>query len=350
MLSWLGTFRRNRRTPSRSDTTSSLRRRRTILGVEQLEVRAVPATFTVKNLNNMGNDSLRWGIEQANQSADSFSTIDFDEGLTGTISLTAVLPSLQKDIEIRGLGAITVERDTAAGAFRIFNVSAGRTCQISHLKIANGDAGIGHGGGVRNDGTLYLISVVMENNRATQGGAIYNNGTLEVAFSTLNYNVATAFGGGIFNRTGKTATVSNGTRLFGNQAALGGGILNDTTASLTITGNSEIDGNFATSAGGGINNAGSLSMDGGVLTNNDAGEKGGGLWNGAGSANLTGVDIEYNGSQKGGGVYINGGAVTLNNCILRNNLATVLGAGIAFNPASPPTIIGGTITDPVEAD
>src|SRR5262245_54271973 len=95
--------------------------------LEPLEDRCVPATFTVTNLNNDGDGSLRWAIGQAyTNSGDD--TITFADNVRGSIDLTSTL-ELQTPpdrVTIRGPGAdlLTVRR-SVANEFRIFLVSPG---------------------------------------------------------------------------------------------------------------------------------------------------------------------------------------------------------------------------------
>src|SRR5262249_281397 len=150
---------------------------------------------TVTNLMDAGPGSLRQAIADTEASG----IVDFQKGLSGTITLTSATLAIAKDLTIAGPGAdvITVSGNNA---LQVLNISA--LVAISGLTIANGNALGGNAGG------------------------IYNNGTLTLPNSTLSGNFATFFGGGIFNGTGGTVTLANST-LSGGGAGLGGGIYNN---------------------------------------------------------------------------------------------------------------------------
>ena len=210
------------------------------------------ATFTVMNLNDNGAGSLRQAIIDANATAGA-DTIDFQAGLTGTITLASALPQITQDLTINGPGADVVTV-SGASAFQVFNIAGGVTVSISGLTISNGNAGFfsSGGGGAQNFGTLTVTNSTFSfNSAAGNGGGILNNtgGTLTVTNSTFSFNSAAGNGGGI-NNTGGTLTVTNSTLSFNSAAGSGGGIVN--LGTLTIT-DSSFSGNSA-SIGGGISN------------------------------------------------------------------------------------------------
>ncbi len=75
--------------------------------LESLEDRAVPATFTVVNLNDVGVGSLRAAITSANGAAEN--VVQFQAGLTGTIQLASQLPTLTKSMMIDGPGSNVID-------------------------------------------------------------------------------------------------------------------------------------------------------------------------------------------------------------------------------------------------
>jgi CSLREA domain-containing protein len=169
-----------------------------------------------------------------------------------TINLTAVLPSITKDLTINGPGAnlLTVRRDTG-GDYRIFTINPGAAASLSGLTIANGKNGFG--GGIANYAWLTVDRCTLTGNLATSnGGAMQNTGVLVMMNSTLSGNAA-ATAGGLLNYAlsgpacaGCSASLTN-TTVSGNTAtSFGGGVINrnygGTDPTLTLT-NSTVAGN-----------------------------------------------------------------------------------------------------------
>lgn len=67
------------------------------------------STFTVLNTNDSGPGSLLQAIIDANSNPDA-STINFDAGVTGTIELLTVLPTISQSVTINGLGFCRMDR------------------------------------------------------------------------------------------------------------------------------------------------------------------------------------------------------------------------------------------------
>jgi uncharacterized repeat protein (TIGR01451 family)/CSLREA domain-containing protein len=256
-------------------------------------VRAAATTYTVNStadttdgLCDATNCTLREALTAANANAGA-DTIDFS--VTGTITLTSVMPNIDDDVTISGPGAnvLTVIRDASASAFRIFAVNGGKTVTISGLTISGGrttgGAPTGQGAGIFNSGTLTIRNSNISNNIADHdgggirsvggasltvinstftgntsfgGGAIHTDGACSVINSTINNNHSNVAdlsnGGGITVNAGGTLTITNST-VSGNSARRhGGGIyLDDSSTVLTIT-NSTVTGNRADSDSGGI--------------------------------------------------------------------------------------------------
>jgi hypothetical protein len=208
-----------------------------------LEGRCLPST--VMNLLDSGPGSLR----QAIIDTPSGGTVDFQAGLTGTITLTSATLTIGKNLTITGPGASVIT--VSGNGLEVFSIGS-FTVAISGLTIARG-ASPGGGGGVLNAGTLTISNCTVSDNQATfgsRGGGIYNNGgNLTVSNSTLSGNSAsgTGGGGGIYS-AGGTLTVSNST-LSGNGADEGGGIR--TLFGTVTVSNSTLSGNTAIQVGGG---------------------------------------------------------------------------------------------------
>jgi hypothetical protein len=303
--------------------TGHLYRLRSRPYLEVFENRCVPST--VSNLDDAGTGSLRQAIIDTSAGG----IVDFQPGLSGTITLSTGELMIAKDLTIAGLGAdvITVSGN---GRSRVFNIAATFRVNISGLAMADGQVGgIGaQGGGIYNAGTLTITNAFVSGNSASGGGAsvgtglgggIYNTGMLSLTNSTLGGNSATgtgsvggaAVGGGIYNAG--TLTITN-SLISGNSASAtggraggnghGGGIRN--TGTLIVT-NSTISGNSATgtglltgyAVGGGIHDTGTLTITSSTISGNSA--------RGRFGAN-------------GGGIY-SGGTVTTKNMILAGNAA-----------------------------
>jgi hypothetical protein len=202
---------------------------------------------TVTNLLDGGAGSLR----QAILDTPAGGTVDFQPGLSGTITLTTGQLLVNKDLTIAGPGAgvITVSGNHASP--RVFEIAATFTVDLSGLTIADGYSSV-QGGGVLNNGTLTVGDTVFRNNWViaslfASGGAIYNAGTLAVSGSTFSGNLASGThmgssgrGGAIYNAG--TLAVS-GSTFSGNLTTddSGGGIYNGDTlniSSSTFSGNS----------------------------------------------------------------------------------------------------------------
>src|SRR5262249_62359829 len=138
--------RRARRRPQRAS-----------LAVEALEDRTVPSTFTVLNLTDGGEGSLRQAVLDAN-ALPGADEVRFADGLQGTIALGGVQLSITDHLTIQGPGAELLAV-SGSGQSRVFEISKGVTAVLDGLAITHGDA--------------------------EDGGGIYNAGTLIVAHSTL---------------------------------------------------------------------------------------------------------------------------------------------------------------------
>jgi hypothetical protein len=116
--------------------------------IEPLEVREVLSTVT--NLLDAGPGSLR----QALLDTPAGDAVDFQPGLTGTITLTSGQLAIDKDLTIAGPGAdvITVSGNTSGTTrSRVFDITtAGVSVTISGLTIANGYTYMDIGSGIRN--------------------------------------------------------------------------------------------------------------------------------------------------------------------------------------------------------
>ncbi|HMC89491.1 MAG TPA: hypothetical protein VKI17_08080, partial [Gemmataceae bacterium] len=286
------------------------RQRSFVPRLEPLEVRSLPSTFTVTNLNDSGSGSLRAAVLAADAHPGP-DTINFKPGLSGTIRLTSGELAVTDTVKIQGPGALQI---TVSGnhASRVFDISGAANVSISGLTIADGLAT--QGGGILNEtgSTLSLSQCILANNQAQGGqggGALLNEtgASLSLTGSTLSGNQAIAapasdvFGGGLLNEGTSNVTAS----LFRGNQALGG-------ASFTF---------FGGSVGGGIDNfgGGTLTLTNTIFVNNQA-ISAAGLYFGVGGAleNNSGFDNTQPSTAQ------------ISNCLFLDNLATG-GAGASGN-------------------
>jgi predicted outer membrane repeat protein len=288
-----------------------------------------------RDANN--NTSLRAAIMEGNAAQDASVTVNFQGGLTGTISLSEQLPNFAKNYTIQGPGSntLTVERKADAANFRIFFNDVSYTSAIVGLTITGGNAGAGGGGAIRNSGNLTLTSCVLSYNTALHGGAIYNIGNLTISGCGLYENQATGSGGAIFSESG-VVTVTAGSDISYNAALQGGGISIYRRGTLRIWENSQIYGNTANYGGGIYNSGARVEMITGYLGYNMAitgtDGRGGGYYGenneNSGVATFQQVNFDQNQADfRGGGFYLAAGTLTIDSCTFSGNGAPTGTAG-----------------------
>lgn len=285
--------------------------RQRALGIESLEDRTVPATFTVSTLFDGGEGSLRSAIQNAN-SASGADVIEFDESLTGVITLTGQI-QISDDVNIvgNGIGAGGIEVN-GNDVGRIFEVSGDPSRRlnvtISGLTLSDGDANAG-GPGLKNGGailslgptTLTITDSLITSNRASSGGGVaaigIDNDLIIERTKILN------------NSTTGVLSSGGGVDVFGRDFQF-----IDSTA----------DGNFAVNSGGGI----AIASDTAVIRNstisrNTAGGGGGGgidggLDNVVTIINSTIAENRASGGFSGGGILALSTMSISNSTIVRN--------------------------------
>ena len=183
------------------------------------------------------------------------------------------------------------------------------------------------GGAIYTQGALKIQnnSLIYNNTSTLDGGGIRIDGasaSLVLDHSSVYSNTGT-IAGGILVENGGSATIQNGSDIYSNIASgtLGGGIYNTTSGTLTITA-STIRGNKAIQHGGGIYNASTATITNSIISGNVAGtstwENGGGI-NNAGTITIMNSTIAGNHGPNGGGLNTTGTA-TITNSIFWDNL------------------------------
>ncbi len=240
-----------------------------------------PKSFTVTTLNDGNSGSLRQAISNANANPGD-DTIIFQNGLSGTITLTGGQLDITDSLTLNGPGA-NVLAISGNHSSRVFQIHPGTngTVTINGLTLKEGyDSGNGGGGIYIDEGTVTINKSTLSDNSAADagssgGGGIRNYGSLTVSNSTLSGNTAgpDADGGAIRNsRTSSIAgalTIYNST-LSGNSARFGGGILID--GGVVTVSNSTVSGNSASSGGGIFFNgeSGALGLGNSIVAGNAA--------------------------------------------------------------------------------
>lgn len=220
--------------------------------------------LTVTNRNDNGAGSLRQAVLDAN--TDGSADIVFQSGLTGTITLASILPSITGNVDLAGPGANQIII-SGQGTSSVIDIPNSRTfVNLSDVTISQGNDPINQTAAISNSGILTVVSSAFFGNLGNNGGAIFNDGILGVENATFSNNDAT-YGGGIDNQG--TMILGNGT-FSGNRTynGNGGGIENTADALVldsTITGNESLNGGV----GAGMDNSGGvLEVANSILTTN----------------------------------------------------------------------------------
>jgi hypothetical protein len=343
-------------------------------GLEMLERRMLPATFTVVDLGDGGSGSglegdLRYCIQTANANDDPSNRIVFQPGLTGAITLQQDRLTVGKDLQIDGPGAdlLTISGNQQSGVLEITTDPRAQNFRMAGLTIADGigiDTRFGYeGGGMLNwhadvaltdcvfsgnvvggvggrglggaiysvAGTIALTNCTFMDNHApgrsdpADGGGVYiENGSLSLDRCTFSGNSAFTRGGAVdLLFGGMTAT---DTIMTGNSARIGGALNgggSTTCVRCTITDNT------AMASAGAVGVAGDRFIDC-TIADNVAIAGNGGAFEGQGQVTLIGCTLSGNrAGLDGGGVWLIGGSATITNCTFSDNSApNGFGAGI----------------------
>ncbi|MBW6466871.1 MAG: hypothetical protein K0B06_10230, partial [Brevefilum sp.] len=258
--------------------------------------------LVVTSIADDGDGSLRQAIADISPGG----RITFSHSLSGqTIILTSPLV-INKNllIDCSDLGVpITISGNYAV---QVFQIGLLGEVTLSSLKITNGYGWLG--GGINNQGELWLIdSIVSKNLAGFKGGGIFTNGTLLVERSTFSYNEAD-LGGGIRSDEGiySQMTVTDST-FYGNQAVHGGAI-DVWGAGPNKISTSSFYGNMAAASGGAIRIWSSLTVENSTFSGNITQCGGGFNIQDEGMLTLQHVTLNHNMAASGGGIYVGNNA------------------------------------------
>jgi len=282
------------------------------------------AIITVINISDSGIGSLRQAIIDASAG----DVINFNSSLAGqTIVLTSSQLDINKNLTIDG--SLLAARISISGnnAQRVFNIGNNSTVTLNGLGVINGNASDGAGVVVASGSTLNLIGSLFTGNVASNfGGGVYNTGTLNITGCSFSNNQAN-WGGGLENR--QVLSVMD-TTFINNIATSGGAGAETYGGSVTI----------ARSAF--INN---------ISTNGSTYGSGGGFQSDPGTGNVLLTNITFSGNRAngtaddgGGAIMSYGGTLYLSHLTFANNYSATHGGGISTNSGYPTTInINNTI-------
>lgn len=278
---------------------------------------------------------------------------------------------------INGLATFATSRFTEneaprGGALSNYNASD-LTLENSDVTENRALGSFGDGGGIWSDNNTTLIVrnsrvVANETGPFGNGGGIYSgqNNALTLTSSTVDHNIATRDGGGLYMESLNAtiaSTITNSTIDFNTAAADGGGIYKDGGSPVTIVASSISDNTNTGFAGGGLYVSGGTSIppvgvivrDSTIARNTMLTGEGGGIANlnqGRLTIERTAIiDNTVTGvggvSGIGGGVFSNqtSSSVTITNSTIAGNSAQSNGGATYNNNASQMIIAHATITD-----
>ena len=359
------------------------------VAAEVCEPRLLLSTITVTSLADSLNAgkgvTLRDAIQAANTDtrvdgsvagqAGVQNVIDFQAGLTGTISLSLGQMTISSTMKIDGLGAAHTIIDAQHNS-KIFNItSSAGDVTLDNLAIENGkttDVGIslhgtGEGGAIvsLSTGTLTVTNSILSGNSTTgnsaPGGAIYsgaNGGSLVVTNTTLTGNATagnSSPGGAIFclgPMTVTNCTLSGNTTGNGNTGVSSYGGAIDSANGATVLTNCTLSGNstVAHNAGGGAIDAnGELVLTNCTLSGNftSGANSAGGAIGSNGNLLVTNSTLSGNATagtnSAGGAVTIYGKATFTNSTVVQNHAAVSNGGGINQAGTSTAVTLRNTI-------
>ncbi|MFN7950370.1 MAG: choice-of-anchor Q domain-containing protein [bacterium] len=208
---------------------------------------------------------------------------------------------VREDLRLAGRGAAMTTITAAGSGDRVLQVASNATVHIQDLTITGGSL-VGApsepvaGGGLRNDGDLTLVRVVVTGNEA-RGGGVRDGGS--------------GTGGGIFNSATGTL-ILDGARVSNNRAKGGDG------AAYCCTDENPCHcfrvGNGGAAEAGALYSEGEVTVLRSLLVENEA--------VGGNGAEYLGVDWGIPGDASGGAVALAGGTATVADSVIRENRAS----------------------------
>ncbi len=230
-----------RHTPTRRDGGSILIRAAMLLLIASISPAAVAAIFTVGATGTgCTHTTIQGAIDEAEASAGA-DTVRITRSLSytgqqifvNTAQHLSIVGGFATCTSPASDGQKTVVSAAGPNHYSVFNIISTTTSIIRFrlLRLTGGYAGNGLGGGINyaGDGTVELIEMAIDTNRANYGGGIYFRGTgtsAELIISNdnlINGNSADVNGGGIYLRQADMTMTAPGSSIFNNSAVNQGG-------------------------------------------------------------------------------------------------------------------------------
>jgi hypothetical protein len=280
-------------------------------------------------------------------------TIKMTLGPTGTDDETTGDYNLTNSVTIIGAGEKQTILDLN-GLDRAFSIAPGTVATISGLTIENGytmyDPAVYSGGGIFNQGTLSLTSVIINGNTAYQGGGIYTTGPMRLDASQISNNASVegplSEGGGIYVANNASVWIIS-TTIEANSSypadfdVGGGGIYCQfgtlTLSTSTLSGNSFNPASAALdpSSGGGLRSLGcNVTITASTISNNSSSNTGGGILQEGSTATMQLINTTIANNRApngGGGVALKGGSIFLGNATVAYNQDNLVHAGAGID-------------------
>ena len=230
----------------------------------------------------------------------------------------------------------TITENGGKENYRCFIVASG-ILTIENVTIQGFSCGKGGGAiYIEARGTCNMVSGKISGNSAwDKGGGVYVRGIFNMHDGTISgNNVSSGSGGGVYVYTSGTFTMDGGI-ISKNNAQSGGGVYVYQNGSFNMKGG-EIRNNQAANGssgeGGGVYvYGGTFTMDGGTISGNTAIENGGGVYVNKNSFTMGDGTISGNtANAAGGGVYMYSGSFTMTGGSITGNGAGRVGNGVSI--------------------
>jgi hypothetical protein len=217
---------------------------------------------------------------------------------------------------------------------------------LSNLIISSNETS-GYGGGMYNGSfsSPTLTNVTFSANKTlSYGGGMYNNSSnptlTNVTFSG-NQAISFGYGGGMYN-DGSSPKLTNVTFSSNTTVNNGGGMFNKNSSKPVLT-DVTFQGNSVSSHGAGIyNDNSSPTLINVAFNNNSASGYSGGIYDTSSNPTLTDVTFSVNSGAYGGGMYNYTSSPVLKDVTFNTNVASI-GGGV-YNYSSSPTLTNATFS------